>query len=102
MIYNRATNGRLYHPWSKSYLRGLKDSKPHLLPWKNTESRSIVRLHSKMCSSYHPFYFCSPCSEWCWHVTTQVEEGTLVAADANLFEPMLVDVDLAVFVPHYH
>lgn len=55
-----------------------------------------------MCSSYHPFYFCSPCSEWCWHVTTQVEEGTLVAADANLFEPMLVDVDLAVFVPHYH
>lgn len=46
--------------------------------------------------------FALPAQSGVGHLTTQVEDGTLVAADANLVEPVLVNADLAVSVPHYH
>ena len=44
MVYHRATNGHSYHLCSKTNLSDLKDPKPHLLSWKDSENPGAFSL----------------------------------------------------------
>lgn len=94
MVYNRATNGHLYHLCSKTNLSDLKDPKPHLLSWKDSENPGAFYLPEFKDTLYLlviPFLLSVLGTR-----QLKVEVATLVAADAHPAAPMVFHVDLSV------
>lgn len=104
MVYNRATNGHLYHLCSKTNLSDLKGPKPHLLSWKDSENPGAFYLPEFKDTLYLLLilFLLSVLAPR----QLKVEVATLVAADApTLLHPwlfMLIRLCLKSPFPHYH